>query len=81
MMSLRLVATLAAGAVLAGGMFLLGRLSSSSPRPRQVVQIDDYFHGLRAGEVHGRAEGRALQEGSELPRGQRNPARQAFKDG
>jgi hypothetical protein len=79
MMSLKLVTAVAAGAAIAAGMFLLGRETAPSPRP--IVQIGSYFHGLRAGEVQGRAEGRALQEGSELPRGQRNATGQAFKDG
>ena len=43
--------------------------------------IGDYFDGLRVGEAQGRREGRALQEGVELPRGQRDVARHAFNAG
>lgn len=77
----KVLAAVAAGVLIAGGMFALGRLSAPSEAPRSVPQIGDYFDGLRAGEAEGRQDGRALQEGVELRRGERHLARHAFNAG
>lgn len=42
---------------------------------------DGYLAGLHDGVVHGRQEGRALQEGDTVPAGSRRPVQVAFNDG
>src|SRR4051794_40087035 len=68
--------TLAAGV----GVFLIGRASAPTTHQAKPA-IGDYFDGLRVGEAQGRAEGRAIQEGTALPAGDRHPVRDAFTDG
>jgi hypothetical protein len=79
--SAKSVAAVVAAVLIAGGLFLLGRLTAPSDTPRSVPPVGDYFDGLRAGEAQGRQLGRALQAGAELPPGQRNLARHAFDAG
>lgn len=79
--SARIMAAVVAGVLIAGGMFLLGRWTAPAPANRSTPQVGDYFDGLRAGEAQGRMDGRALQEGVALPRGQRNAVRHAFNAG
>ena len=81
-------AALAAGctaAAVAVGMFFVGRATAdTTPAPsRGYAQGHDagYFDGLLAGEAQGRQEGRALQEGKELPASSRRPVQDAFDDG
>jgi len=77
----KLVAAVVAAVLVAGALFLLGRLTAPSAAPKSTPPVGDYFDGLRAGEAQGRQLGRALQEGVELPRGQRDVARHAFNAG
>jgi hypothetical protein len=79
--SAKVVAAVVVGMLVVGAMFVIGRLTAPSASPPSVPQIGDYFDGLRAGEAQGRQDGRALQEGVELPRGQRDVARHAFGAG
>lgn len=79
--STKLVAALIGGVLIAGAMFLLGRLTAPAATSSPTAKVGDYFDGLRAGEAQGRKDGRALQEGVELPHGQRNVARHAFSAG
>lgn len=75
------LAIILACAVLVGvGAFLLGRVSAPARHQPSSV-VGDYFDGLRVGEAQGRAEGRAIQEGSALPAGDRHAVRDAFDDG
>ena len=73
---------LVAGVLLGVGLFLLGRLTAPDAAHRSSTsQVGDYFDGLRVGEAQGRQDGRALQEGSELPAQARDVARHAFNAG
>ncbi|HZC72133.1 MAG TPA: hypothetical protein VE442_15675 [Jatrophihabitans sp.] len=76
-------AVVVAGVVVGVAMFMLGRLTAphAVEHKAAIPGVGDYFDGLRVGEAQGRQDGRALQEGSELPRGQRNVARHAFDAG
>jgi hypothetical protein len=68
-----LLATLI-GAVLAAGVFALGR--ETAPEP-----AGGYSSGLAAGRAQGVQEGRALQEGLALPADARDAAAAAFNAG
>jgi hypothetical protein len=72
-----LIAGVAALAV-AAGMFFLGRASVGQPSDRYQ---DGYLSGVTAGRAEGVGEGRALQEGSQLPASAQQPVRTAFSDG
>lgn len=66
------------------GTFFVGRATapaSASPARYQQAHNDGYFDGLQAGEAQGRQEGRALQEGQELPASSRRPVKDAFNAG
>jgi hypothetical protein len=80
-MTILVAATLAAAAAL----ILVGRWTvGSAPAPKaahKVDQSDDYFDGLQVGEAQGRREGRAIQEGAELPAASRRPVHDAFDAG
>jgi hypothetical protein len=76
-----MAAAVVTGLLIAGAMFLIGRFSAPVARPRPAAQTGDYFDGLRSGEAQGLQNGRALQEGAQLPRGQRDVARHAFDAG
>jgi hypothetical protein len=77
----KLVTAVLVAALLGAGLFVLGRVSAPAAAPRSGPQPGDYFDGLRVGEAQGRRDGRALQEGVELPRGERDVARHAFDAG
>jgi hypothetical protein len=78
----KVIAAVIAGVLIGAALFLLGRLTAPDTEQRAAIpEIGDYFDGLRAGEAQGRQEGRALQEGIELPRGQRAMAKHAFDAG
>lgn len=82
MWSPKVVAVVVAGVLAGVGLFLLGRLTAPDAAHRSSTsQVGDYFDGLRVGEAQGRQDGRALQEGSELPPGTRDVARHAFDAG
>lgn len=71
-----------AGVLIGGGAFALGRITAPHATHRSSTpEIGDYFDGLRVGEAQGRQDGRALQEGIELPRGERHVARSSFDAG
>jgi hypothetical protein len=76
---------LIAAIAIAAGLVMLGRLSvHSGPAPQRgsaAARSDDYFDGLRVGEAQGRQEGRAIQEGAQLPATSRQPVHDAFNDG
>ena len=78
----KVAAVVVAGVLVGVAMFFLGRLTAPDTAHRSSTsEIGDYFDGLRVGEAQGRQDGRALQEGSELPRGARDVARRAFNAG
>jgi hypothetical protein len=62
------------GAVLAAGMFVLGRATAPD-------RASGYGAGYAAGRAQGVQEGRALQEGLALPAGARDAATAAFNAG
>jgi hypothetical protein len=64
-------------AVLAVGLFLLGRVTAGS----DDKGTGDYLAGLRQGESRGVQEGRALQGTESLPATTRDAARAAFQMG
>ena len=72
--------TLACGAAVAVGAFLLGRETAPEHSPAKPA-VGDYYDGLRVGAAQGRQEGRAIQEGSALPARDRKPVRDAFNAG
>jgi hypothetical protein len=80
---LRLSVGLVAAVLFGFGLFVAGRASVDAAHggSYQMVRIDGYFDGLRAGEAQGRREGRALQEGQSLPANARRRVRSAFDDG
>jgi hypothetical protein len=78
--SSKVMLAVAISVLIAAGGFVLGRLTAPDA-DRTATRLSAYFDGLRAGEAQGRQEGRALQEGVQLPRGQRNLARHAFDAG
>ncbi len=78
--SAKLVVAVLGAALVAGGLFLLGRATAPSPT-HPAAGPGDYFAGVRAGEAQGRQEGRALQAGAELPPGERDAAQRAFAAG
>lgn len=85
-MRTRAVASLViAAALLAGAGVTLGRASvdthAARERGYQAGLDDGYFDGLPVGEAQGRREGRALQEGSSLPAGDRRATKDAFNAG
>lgn len=65
-------------AVLAAGMFALGRETAPDPASRYSA---GYGAGLAAGRAQGVQEGRALQEGLALPADARDVATAAFNSG
>jgi hypothetical protein len=71
--------------VVALSAFGLGRASadtrSARSRGYQSGVTDGYFQALPVGEAQGRRDGRALQEGDELPANERQPVRDAFDAG
>src|SRR6185437_15581754 len=77
------------GVLAAAGLFVAGRATVDSHAARQhgyqsgyaTGHYDGYFDGLQAGETQGRQDGRALQEGQELPAADRQVAADAFNDG
>jgi hypothetical protein len=77
-LALVLVAVIAVPALVA-----LGRVTAGRAPARRVAadQSDEYFDGLQVGEAQGRREGRALQEGTELPATTRRPVHDAFDAG
>jgi hypothetical protein len=80
--SWKAAAAVVAGLLIGGALFVLGRLTAPDAAHRaSSAQIGDYFDGLRVGEAQGREDGRALQAGNELPRGERHVARHAFEAG
>ncbi len=66
------------GAVLAAGMFALGR--ETAPHPASGYGAG-YAAGLASGRAQGVQEGRALQEGLALPADARDAAAAAFNAG
>lgn len=79
--SARIVASVLGAALLAAGLFVLGRVTAPTPHRHATTEVGDYFDGLRVGEAQGRAEGRAIQEGAELPKNDRRPVHDAFRSG
>jgi hypothetical protein len=79
--STKAVALLGAGLLITAAMFLLGRFTATPEHRQPTNNLGGYFAGLRAGEAEGRQEGRAAQEGVELPRGAQHVSRQAFDAG
>ena len=78
----KLLLAIAAGLVVAAGMFLIGRVTASTTTsPASRPGVGDYFDGLRVGEAEGRRQGRALQETAALPANDRRPVRNAFNAG
>jgi hypothetical protein len=73
------------GVALASGLFVLGRLTSSTDETRAdgcaAGQSAGYYKGLRQGESRGVQEGRALQLTEALPKDSRDAARAAFNTG
>ena len=71
--------------LLAGGLFLLGRITAGTAPDRdagdQAGHSVGYLEGLSAGQAQGRQEGRALQEGVALPADSRQPVQDAFTAG
>lgn len=78
---------LAAGCAvgLSVGLFFVGRATADTAAAHRTGyrqgHDDGYFEGLRIGEVQGRRDGRAVQEGQELPASARRPVEKAFQDG
>jgi hypothetical protein len=73
---------LAAAVVAAAGFVWIGRESVRTASARSdAVSGDAYFAGLQAGQADGRQQGRALQEGTSLPKGSRQPVTNAFNAG
>jgi hypothetical protein len=73
---------LLAAVVVAAGCVVVGRLTADThgdDAGQRAAATDAYFRGLLAGEAQGREEGRALQEGSNLPAGDRRPVHDAFE--
>lgn len=67
----------------APALVVLGRVTAGRA-PAHHVAVDksaEYFDGLQVGEAQGRREGRALQEGVELPANVRRPVHDAFEAG
>ena len=73
------LAVLGCGA--AFGFVMLGRATVSTSAPRQDGYRSGYSDGLQAGTDQGRREGRALQEGAELPATAQRPVQNAFDAG
>lgn len=67
------------------GLLLLGRVTAGTNAGHdssyQDGRNDGYAAGLRVGEAQGRQEGRALQEGTALAPGSRQPVQDAFNAG
>ena len=80
--TLRKAFGLAAAIFAAAGLVWIGRETVHTAAPRgDAVSSDAYFAGLQAGQAQGRQEGRALQEGTALPKGSRQPVTDAFNAG
>jgi len=77
----KLLLAIAAGLLVAAGMFLIGRVTAGTSSPAARPVVGDYFDGLRVGEAAGRRQGRALQEAAALPATDRRPVRDAFNAG
>jgi hypothetical protein len=74
-----------AAVLAAGGLVLLGHLSADTSAARnsgyQAGHDDGYSDGLRIGNAQGVQDGRALQEGNEVPAASKQPVQDAFNSG
>jgi hypothetical protein len=78
----RMTTPAVAALVVAGAAFALGRATApDAAHHGQGTATVDYLDGLRAGRAEGRLEGRAEQEGTALPAGDRAPVQNAFTAG
>lgn len=69
-----------AGILAGAALFWIGHATVHTGSA-DIAITESYFAGLRAGEAQGRQEGRAIQEGAELPSNSRQPVKDAFDAG
>ncbi|HZZ95387.1 MAG TPA: hypothetical protein VFE19_00110 [Jatrophihabitantaceae bacterium] len=79
--STKQVLGLIVGVALAAALFAIGRWTAPTSPAHKTDQSNSYFDGIRVGEVEGRRQGRALQEGASVPASLRRAVRASFNDG
>jgi hypothetical protein len=79
--STKRVLALIVAVALAAALFAIGRWTAPASPTHHGDQSNSYFDGIRVGEVEGRRQGRALQEGASVPATLRKAVHASFNDG